>query len=336
MGKLKAIILTEGGSSIGFGHVTRCLSMYQALEEREVDVQLMIFGDTNVDSILTGTKYSVEDWINNDSFIPKLSGVNLLVIDSMLGGKERIETLISYVDASAIIDDSMRLCIDLPLVYHIDWTPFVENLYDGKFAQNGCQLLGSNYISLRKSFWDVRPKETNDTVNNFLVILGGSDIRNLSPAVVKSLVSFNDNCSINMVVGKGFSEETISELISLDISQLNLIYSPAEKEIVDLFLAADIAISGGGQTLYELARVGVPTVAIQIIENQSRDIAGWLNCNFIKYAGSWDTPDLHHRLQKCINELDDPITRRKRMQIGRKHVDGNGARRIIDKILSSI
>ena len=31
---MKGFILTEGSRNIGFGHVTRCLSLYQAFEER--------------------------------------------------------------------------------------------------------------------------------------------------------------------------------------------------------------------------------------------------------------------------------------------------------------
>ena len=30
----KVIILTEGGKKVGFGHITRCISLYQAFEEK--------------------------------------------------------------------------------------------------------------------------------------------------------------------------------------------------------------------------------------------------------------------------------------------------------------
>lgn len=32
---MKVFILTEGGKDIGFGHITRCLSLYHAFEERD-------------------------------------------------------------------------------------------------------------------------------------------------------------------------------------------------------------------------------------------------------------------------------------------------------------
>ena len=31
---MKVFIITEGGKDIGFGHITRCFSLYQAFEEK--------------------------------------------------------------------------------------------------------------------------------------------------------------------------------------------------------------------------------------------------------------------------------------------------------------
>jgi UDP-2,4-diacetamido-2,4,6-trideoxy-beta-L-altropyranose hydrolase len=40
-------------------------------------------------------------------------------------------------------------------------------------------------------------------------------------------------------------------------------------------LETDIAISNGRQTLYKLVRVGVPTIAIGVAENQLGNIKEW-------------------------------------------------------------
>ena len=32
---MKVFILTESGKNMGFGHITRCLSFYQAFEEKD-------------------------------------------------------------------------------------------------------------------------------------------------------------------------------------------------------------------------------------------------------------------------------------------------------------
>jgi len=42
MGNLKAFIITEGSKNIGFGHITRCISLYQAFEERGIIPEFII------------------------------------------------------------------------------------------------------------------------------------------------------------------------------------------------------------------------------------------------------------------------------------------------------
>jgi len=39
--------------------------------------------------------------------------------------------------------------------------------------------------------------------------------------------------------------------------------------------ASDMAISAAGQTLYELARIGVPTIATAVVKNQLNNVQGW-------------------------------------------------------------
>ncbi len=45
-------------------------------------------------------------------------------------------------------------------------------------------------------------------------------------------------------------------------------------------IKCDIAISAAGQTLFELARIGVPTYAVQVAENQTLNMLSWKKCNF--------------------------------------------------------
>jgi len=42
---MKVFIITEGGKNIGFGHITRCLSLYQAFEEKEIIPEFILNSD---------------------------------------------------------------------------------------------------------------------------------------------------------------------------------------------------------------------------------------------------------------------------------------------------
>ena len=49
---MKVIILTEGGKDIGFGHITRCMSLYQAFEEKGIKSQFIVNADYSAAVIL--------------------------------------------------------------------------------------------------------------------------------------------------------------------------------------------------------------------------------------------------------------------------------------------
>ena len=64
----------------------------------------------------------------------------------------------------------------------------------------------------------------------------------------------------------------------------------------------DLAVSAAGQTLYELAQMGVPTIAIQVADNQKDNIEGWLKAGFIHFAGEWDDAKLVENLTVYPNK----------------------------------
>jgi UDP-2,4-diacetamido-2,4,6-trideoxy-beta-L-altropyranose hydrolase len=100
----------------------------------------------------------------------------------------------------------------------------------------------------------------------------------------------------------------------------------------DLLTEADVAVTGGGQILNELARVGVPTVAIGLADNQYSNLEGWQARGFIELAGWWDTPSLSAGVESCLSAFVHLEERRHRTEIGRALVDGQGSRRIRSEI----
>ena len=101
----------------------------------------------------------------------------------------------------------------------------------------------------------------------------------------------------------------------------------------EVMINSDIAISACGQTLYELARIGLPAIGICIAENQSQNIKGWEDVGFLEYIGWYNDKDLENNLKKAISKLKSKEERKTRSAIGKKCVDGQGARRVVSRIL---
>jgi spore coat polysaccharide biosynthesis predicted glycosyltransferase SpsG len=87
------------GRKIGYGHITRCLSISQALKEAGADVSFIINGDRQMIDILPEIPIDIIDWIRNkNKLLKRLQGVETLLIDSILIDQsffKQISTIVS-------------------------------------------------------------------------------------------------------------------------------------------------------------------------------------------------------------------------------------------------
>jgi len=103
--------------------------------------------------------------------------------------------------------------------------------------------------------------------------------------------------------------------------------------MLNLMLKADICVSAGGQTTYELARVGIPTIGICFAENQRLNLEAWRDGGFIDYIGWYNDGHLLEKIEGAIDKFLPYKERIKSSQIGRDSVDGKGVARIVDTLL---
>jgi spore coat polysaccharide biosynthesis predicted glycosyltransferase SpsG len=97
-----------------------------------------------------------------------------------------------------------------------------------------------------------------------------------------------------------------------------------------IYLQADLAISAGGSSCYELMYFGIPTLII-IVANNQVSIANELNRQHIGISLGRKNEIQHEYLKKKIKELLENRSLRKRLrQNGRRLVDGKGKKRIVD------
>jgi spore coat polysaccharide biosynthesis predicted glycosyltransferase SpsG len=103
-----------------------------------------------------------------------------------------------------------------------------------------------------------------------------------------------------------------------------------------VMLDSDIAISAGGQTLYELARVGVPTIAVAVADNQLENVRKLGKVGFTQSLGGWKEESLLRELAVKVEILKNLKVRKSIYSLGRKLVDGRGSLRIINHLMKGI
>lgn len=326
---MKVVIITEGSKKIGFGHITRCLSIYQAFEESGILPLMIINGDHTISSLLTNKNYEIFDWLNNTKkLVDHIKDSDIVIIDSYLADYNLYEKISNLTKLAVYMDDNNR--INYPKGVILNGSIYAQELeyYPVKGSE---YLLGNQYIPLRKEFWKIPKKSINKTVKNVMITFGGDDLRNLTPKIMKALNEQYNQLNTIIIIGKGFNNV---EIIKKNANVKNeLIFNPNAREMAEIMFKSDIAISAAGQTLNELARVGTPTITVLVASNQTNHVNYWDEKGFIQYAGAWNDEELLTNIINNINILKDPTIRYKKSKIGRKYVNGLGSVKIVEYCL---
>jgi UDP-2,4-diacetamido-2,4,6-trideoxy-beta-L-altropyranose hydrolase len=307
---MKVLILTEAGSTIGFGHLTRSIALYQGFDEEKIDVEIVVNWDREAEYLLKGIKHKIFNWLQNrNTIFETIKEMDIVIIDSYTADLEFYQQVSKIVRIPVYIDDYVRL--DYPR-----GTVISPSIYGDKLnypEKDGVRyLLGKDYIILRKEFWDVPEKKIKRKIKNILITFGGANHQNLA---------------------KKFSEY-LKDKFNFNIYIVDPRMKFTAKDMVNFMLKADLCISGGGQTTYELARVGVPTIGICFAENQLNNLIYGEKEEYLKFVGWYDEENLIIALENIIKELD--YNKRKIMnRKGKAMIDGIGVKNIVRKIKSS-
>lgn len=325
---MRIVILTEGGKDIGFGHLTRCISLYQAFEENGVIPEIAANGDESIASLLKGKRHRVLD--RNKGVIPDdILKADIAVVDSYLLGLDLYKKVSAKAEVTAYIDDYARL--DYPRGIIINGGIGVrKDMYPS--AAGRTYLLGTEYALLRKPFWTIKTKDVKSSIDSILVTFGGDDIRDLTPKVLRFLAIKYPEVKKRVVIGAGF--QNAGGIACLKDSRTELVYYPDAEMMLEAMQGSDIAISAGGQTLNELARVGVPAIAVAVSDNQVDNSINWKKAGFIEYAGWWQEGDILQNIENSIERLRPADVRKDMKAAGVSCIDGKGGLRIAEYLLS--
>ena len=326
---MNVFIITEGGKDIGFGHITRCLSLYQAFEERGIKPKFIINGDNDIEYLLKNINFQMFNWLDEkNKLFEMVKDADIAIIDSYLADISLYNKIANLVKISVYIDDNKRL--DYPKGIVLNGNIHAETLNYPK-KDGIIYLLGTKYTPLRKEFWEVPEKKIKENIESIMVTFGGDDAKNMTPKILKLLNKKYPELNKNVIIGRAY--QNLDEIKKEADKNTNLIYYPDAEKMKEVMLNSDIAISAGGQTLYELARVGVPTIGICVADNQLGNIKKWKKIGFLEYAGLYNENNIIADIDKLLKNLESIKIREFKSKIGRKFVDGKGSLRVSNKLL---
>jgi spore coat polysaccharide biosynthesis predicted glycosyltransferase SpsG len=324
-------IFTEGGAATGFGHVARCLGLYDAFEERGLKCELIVDGDNSVRRFLGDRICAVAKWADADYLHLALKGESVSVIDSYLAPRQVYLALAERSRLCVCIDDYGR--IEYPAGIVVRSTPIAGGPIDPTSAAV-MHLTGPEYHLVRRAFWDVEPKAVvPQEVGRILVTLGGTVRSGLLEAVLALVLERFPAGLVHVVVGRDSRKPVSQPKIGVRLEVHGALTSD---EMRNLMLGADLAVSAGGQTMFELARCGVPAVAVVIAENQRENVHGFVARGTALYGGRDGDPALWDILSSALEGVTAAEKRRDLSEAGQKLIDGQGPRRIAGIVMEHL
>ncbi len=252
-----------------------------------------------------------------------------ILLDSYTIDSVDLEHVFRINPRTAVIDDYPRREYSTGVV--IDWTVGAESF---AFRQKCAQvryLLGSQYCAVRPEFQCAARRDARHPVRSVLVTFGGADVRALTGPVVARLQREFPALEKLVVVGAALRDASFQALKDADTS---FHVGVDAREMRGLMARADIAVCGGGQTLYEAASQGLSPVIITLVDNQEDDIREFVRAGFGVHVGGWDQPDLLDAVTNGIRQLWLTESRIRHAAAGQKCVDGHGAERLVKALLA--
>ena len=175
---------------------------------------------------------------------------------------------------------------------------------------------------LRKAFWDVPKKDIKDAPESILITFGGSDPMCMTSKVVDIVCQKYPLMKKHVVLGPGYHGDAI-----VGDALTTVVTSPNVEDFRALMVSSDVAITAGGQTLYELAACGVAMVAVIVADNQQGQVS-----YFVKNGAALSEDD---NILGAIERLHYKTLRASMAEAGYNIIaDTRGARDVVDDIIS--
>ena len=277
---MNIVIRADSSSSIGIGHMMRCLTIAHELRKRGATISFICcdlpghIGQYATEkgftvSLLPAAKWDWQEDANRTVRVLRQIGhVDCVIVDHY-DIDEQWETIVqNFAGKIVVIDDLANrhhLCNVL-----VDATMSDQpERYDHLVPRNCRLLLGTSYAMLRNEFRKEKAKQRKRTgeIKRLLVFFGGSDptMETLRALQVLKKDKYT-HLSIDIIVGR--SNPKREEIVELCEAFPHMQCTIQVENMAERMRKADVSIGAGGSTTWERCYMGLPAIVIVTAENQ--------------------------------------------------------------------
>lgn len=331
-------IRTDMNNRIATGHVMRCLSIADAAKSLGDEVTFILADNQALGLIKRRGHRAVVlniPWDDKELELKILKKIiwdyqiSRLLIDSYQVTAAYLGELKKYTEVFYIDDiNAFHYPVDALICYANYWERFKyrENYENTKL------YLGTQYTPLRKDFSNCGEKYIKPSVEHLLLLSGGSDPYDILDGILERIHRERYR-QVSVVCGIYYSKYNV--LCEKYRKNENVRIYQGIPDIMRYMWEADMAVSAGGITLYELCAVGTPAISYSFADNQLRNVEKFDEDELISYAGDLRKDPVAERIAGYLEYYgqNQKLRREKSLRM-QELVDGKGALRIAEVLIN--
>jgi UDP-2,4-diacetamido-2,4,6-trideoxy-beta-L-altropyranose hydrolase len=341
---MNLLIRADAYHQIGTGHIMRCFALGQMCKAQGGLVTFLSRCDSNrlrqrirdEGFEFISIEKACPESFDLDIVLKKISSINQekqndiwLVVDGYQFNSEYQRKIREAGHRLLVVDDTAHLDY-----YYADI--ILNQNINAKELEYSCPsqtrlLLGSRYVMLRSEFmaWRSRKRQIPEKVRHVLVTLGGADPDKVTLQIIRFLMeaSFSD-IEVKVVAGaSNLNIDLLKEAVADKPFAIKILDNV--QNMADLMAWADVAVTAGGITCWELAFMGVPVLIVVLAENQRLNAEGLAKAGVAIHLGKrfLTAATLKRSLEQVI--FHDGLWSQM-SEKGQALIDGKGSERVFN------
>lgn len=327
---------TDGNGIIGTGHIMRCLSIAEAVQ-RDGGRAVFLVADADSETMVKQHGFDTvclsSRWNDLEQEMEKLRAlirreqIPVLLVDSYYVTPHYLEAL--GHDTKLIYIDDLD-AFSYPVALLIRYAIYSKKREDRVYPAS---LEGCRYVPLRGQFCALPRRAVSKGAARILVLTGGTDPYHVALGVAGHVAFAEKYRDLQFDLVCGRYHPDYEKLCCLAREHSGLSVHCNVEDMAKLMQEADIAITAGGTTVYELCACGTPSVCYILADNQIQNARAMAGEGLMLYGG-----DVRNEgwLEELLCQLDcllaDENLREDMAANMQQLVDGKGADRIAEAI----